>query len=109
MSVYEFEKDKFVVKDSNPMKRPNVEKEGDGFISALSSIGKTIMNNKDLISNVAKGAAAIGSTASNIAEAVKTSKELDTIREIQAMKEKALKQNKKSISEDMKKKIANMK
>ena len=60
-----------------------IQKE-DGIFSGISdnigSIVNVIKNNKDLITSAAKGAAAIGSTASAVSNAVKSQNELKTTR-----------------------------
>ena len=86
-----------------------VKKEGAGIFSGIGSIVNLIKNNNDLITSAVKGAAAIGSTASAISNAVKSQnelKQLETIRKLQNDSEE-LKKFKK-LSEETKNKIASI-
>ena len=85
-------------------------KEGDGIFSGIGSLINVIKNNKDLISSVAKGAAAIGSTASAISNAVKSQNELKQIEATRKLRNNAKDlQKDKKLSEESKNKIANLK
>ena len=86
-----------------------VEKEGDGIFSGIGSIVNMIKSNKDLISSVAKGAAAVGSTASAISNAVKSQNELKQIEAIRKLRNDAKElQKDKKLSDETKNKIANL-
>ena len=70
----------------------STEKEGGGFSGISSGIGSIvnlIKNNKDLITSAAKGAAAIGSTASAISNAVKSHNELKQLEAIRRLRDDA--------------------
>ena len=83
--------------------------EGDGLLSGLGSIAKTgfnfIKTNKDIISNVAKGIGSVGLAASAIASAVESSKKKDQIKLIKQMREKALSDQKKKMTEKQKQQL----
>ena len=86
-----------------------IEKEGSGIFSGIGSLVNVIQNNKDLISSVAKGAAAIGSTASAISNAVKSQNELKQLEAIRKLRNDAKElQKDKKLSEESKNKIAQL-
>lgn len=82
---------------------------GDGIFSNIGNLVspaiKLISNNKDLIANTAKGAAAVGGLAATIGSIVKANKELEQLQEIRKLRETALNKEKPKISEEAKKKI----
>ena len=89
--------------------RETVQKEGDGIFSGIGSIVNLIKNNKDLITSAAKGAAAIGSTASAISNAVKSQNELKQLEAIRKLRNDAKEMQKdKKLSEETKNKIAKL-
>jgi hypothetical protein len=89
--------------------RETVQKEGDGIFSGIGSIVNLIKNNKDLITSAAKGAAAIGSTASAISNAVKSQNELKQLEAIRKLRNDSEElKNLKKLSEETKNKIANI-
>ena len=86
-----------------------IQKEGAGIFSGIGSIANFIKNNKDLISSAAKGAAAIGSTASAISNAVKSQNELKQLEAIRKLRNDAKEMQKdKKLSEETKNKIAKL-
>lgn len=91
-----------------------VETVGGGFSgisSGISSVVNLIKNNKDLITSAAKGAAAIGSTASAISNAVKSHNELKQLEAIRRLRDDAKeleKEKRKKLSEETKNRIANL-
>ena len=88
---------------------------GDGIFSNISNLiqpaVKLVSNNKDLIANAAKGAAAVGGLAATISQIQKSNKELEQLKEIRKLREsvqkdaEALGKAGTKISEDAKKKI----
>ena len=80
-----------------------VQTEGAGIFSGIGSIVNLIKNNKDLISSAAKGAAAIGSTASAISNAVKSQNELKQLEAIRKLRNDSEElKNLKKLSEETK-------
>lgn len=86
------------------------EEAGDGLFSSLGTLAKSgidlISRNKDSIANVAKGVAGVGSAAASIAEAVKSSNELEQLKRIEEMRNKALEREKRKLSESTKQRLA---
>ena len=85
---------------------------GDGIFSNVGNLVspavKLISNNKDLIANAAKGAAAVGGIAATIGSIVKANKELEQLNQIQKLRAEAAATAAKTISENAKMKIANI-
>ena len=84
--------------------------EGGSLFSGIGTLAKSGINfiskNKDIISNVAKGIGGIGSAASSIAQAVKSSNELEQLQRIEELRNKALESKKRKLTAIMKKKLA---
>lgn len=87
------------------------KKEGDGLFSAVGNLAKTGINfvsrNKDIISNVAKGTAAVGSAAAHIASAVDSKRKLDQLQKIEELRHQAEERKRMSLSDKNKKELAN--
>ena len=96
MNVQKYDEKEFTQQNSDIFLR-----QGEGF----ADIVKVIADNKDLITNVAKATASLGSTTKSIADAVKSSNELQQVKEIAAIREQALKRQKRPLSEEMKRRI----
>ena len=85
---------------------------GDGLFDGVSSLFtsglKFVQNNKDLIANTAKSAAAVGGLAATIGSIVKANKELEQLQEIKKLRLKALDSvpKKAGISEEAKEKVS---
>ncbi len=93
-------------KFTSPKKKKQLEKETKG-----EGIFNTLIQNKDLIANIIKGTSSIANTAVAVSQAVKSKNELDQIREISALREKAISEEKKrnkALSEDIKRRISKM-
>ena len=86
------------------------QEEGDGIFSSLGMLAKSgidlFAQNKELISNVAQGVGGVGSAAAAIAQAVKSSNELEQIKRIAEMRDKALKSERRKLSESAKQRLA---
>lgn len=74
---------------SDPMNQKR--KRGEG----LGSLFNTIWQNKELIGNIAKGVGSIGTATAAISQATKSKNELDKIKEIREMRERARERSKK--------------
>lgn len=102
-------KDKFNYYKSPYIKQTETEEGGSlfsGLVSGIKSGVNLLRNNSGLISNVAKGATAIGSTAASIAQAVKSSKDLEQIKRVQEMRNNALEREKRrQLSEKTKQRL----
>ena len=74
--------------------------QGDGFLSALTSLipkaASFIANNKNIISSGAKAVSSIGQAASDISKTVKQSKELEELQRIRELRNKRLEQKLKT-------------
>ena len=91
---------------------PVEEMTGDGIFSNIGNLVspavKLISNNKDLIANTAKGAAAVGGLAATIGQIAKQNKELQQLQEIRRLREEQKQAAINTISEEAKKRIANI-
>ena len=86
---------------------------GDGIFSGLAGMfapaAKLISSNKDIIVNAAKGAAAVGGLASIANQVAQSNKELKQLEAIKKLREEvAARSENTKISEDAKKKVANI-
>ena len=85
-SVYHYNNEETIQKEGDSVNSGAGVNRGAGIFSGIESMVNLIKNNKDLITSAAKGAAAIGSTASAISNAVKPQNELKQLETIRKLK-----------------------
>ena len=108
-SVYHYNNVETTQKEGDSVNSVASVNSGAGIFSGIGSIVNLIKNNKDLITSAAKGAAAIGSTASAISNAVKSQNELKQLEAIRKLRNDSEELKKlKKLSDETKNKIANI-